>query len=72
MESTGPKRSFPPPWSIEKTEDRFIVKDANGLELARIPYWDGLGQWTYTSKHLASDEARWVTGSLLQVAGGLR
>jgi hypothetical protein len=31
MESIGPKRGFPPPWSIEKTEDRFIVKDANGL-----------------------------------------
>jgi hypothetical protein len=32
MESTGPKRSFPPPWSVEKTGDRFIVRDANGLE----------------------------------------
>jgi hypothetical protein len=67
MESTSPKRSFPPPWSVKKTEDRYIVMDSNGLELACIPYWDGLGKWTTTSKHLASDEARRIANAIARL-----
>jgi hypothetical protein len=34
---TGPtmsQRRFPPPWSVEETAPRFIVRDANGKALA--------------------------------------
>jgi hypothetical protein len=27
-------RRFPPPWSVEETDARFIVRDANGQALA--------------------------------------
>jgi hypothetical protein len=26
----APRRRFPPPWSVEETDARFIVRDANG------------------------------------------
>jgi hypothetical protein len=51
MESSAPKRRFPPPWAVVKADSSFLVKDANGIALAIINYWDGLGQWTFASKH---------------------
>ena len=32
-------RRFPPPWSFEETDARFIVRDANGQALAYV-YFD--------------------------------
>jgi hypothetical protein len=29
-------RHFPPPWSVEENDARFIVKDANGQALAYV------------------------------------
>jgi hypothetical protein len=29
-----PRRRFPPPWSVEETAPRFIVRDANKQALA--------------------------------------
>jgi hypothetical protein len=48
----GAKRSFRPSWPVEETDSSLIVKDANGITLAVINYWDGLGQWAFSSKHL--------------------
>jgi hypothetical protein len=31
------RRRFPPPWSIEERQESFIVKDANGQQLAGPP-----------------------------------
>ena len=31
-----PQRRFPPPWSIEETDARLIVRDANGQALAYV------------------------------------
>jgi hypothetical protein len=31
-----PPRRFPPPWSIEDRQESFIVKDANGQQLASV------------------------------------
>jgi hypothetical protein len=67
MESTGPKRRFPPPWPVEKTESSFIVRDANGVRLAVIDYWDGLGRWTYAGKHLSQDEARRIANAIARL-----
>jgi hypothetical protein len=33
-------RRFPPPWSIEEREESFIVKDANGQQLAYLYFED--------------------------------
>jgi hypothetical protein len=56
MESSASKRRFPPPWSVEKADSSFIVRDANSIALAAVAYWDGLGRWTFTSKHLTENE----------------
>ncbi len=32
------KRRFPPPWSTEVTPNCFIVRDANGQQLAYVYY----------------------------------
>jgi hypothetical protein len=67
MESSAPKRRFPPPWPVEKTGSSFIVRDANGIALAVINYWDGLGQWTLASKHLTEDEARRIARAIARL-----
>jgi hypothetical protein len=33
-------RRFPPPWSIEERTESFIVKDANGQQLAYLYFED--------------------------------
>jgi hypothetical protein len=33
-------RRFPPPWSIEEREESFIVKDANGQQIAYLYFED--------------------------------
>ena len=34
------RRRFPPPWSIEERQESFIVKDANGQQLAYLYFED--------------------------------
>jgi hypothetical protein len=68
--SHGVKRAqtpFPPPWPVEKTDSSFTVKDANGIPLAVVHYWDGLGQWTFASKHLTEDEARRIAHAIARL-----
>jgi hypothetical protein len=33
-----PDRRFPPPWSAEETDACFIVRDANGQQLAYVAW----------------------------------
>jgi len=33
-------RRFPPPWSIEELQESFIVKDANGQQIAYLYFED--------------------------------
>ena len=33
-------RRFPPPWSIEERQESFIVKDANGQQIAYLYFED--------------------------------
>jgi hypothetical protein len=69
IESSAPKRRFPPPWPVEKTDSSFIVRDANGITLAVVHYslWDGLGQWTFAGKHLTKDEARRIAHAIARL-----
>jgi hypothetical protein len=33
-----PARRFPPPWSVEELDARFVVRDANGQALSYVYY----------------------------------
>jgi hypothetical protein len=45
-----------PPWSIEEREESFIVKDANGQQLAYL-YFEDEPQRQMSMKRLSRDEA---------------
>jgi len=49
-------RRFPPPWSIEEHTESFIVKDANGQQIAYL-YFDDESQRRLSMKRLSRDEA---------------
>jgi hypothetical protein len=49
-------RRFPPPWSIEERQESFIVKDANGQQLAYL-YFEDEPQRQMSMKRLSRDEA---------------
>ena len=49
-------RRFPPPWSIEERQESFIVKDANGQQLAYL-YFENEPQRQMSMKRLSRDEA---------------
>jgi len=39
-----PERRFPPPWSVEVTPNCFVVRDANGQQIADVYYECGAGE----------------------------
>ena len=49
-------RRFPPPWSIEERRESFIVKDANGQQIAYL-YFEDEPQRQMSMKRLSRDEA---------------
>jgi hypothetical protein len=49
-------RRFPPPWSIEERQESFIVKDANGQQLAYL-YFEDEPQRQMSMRRLSRDEA---------------
>ena len=49
-------RRFPPPWSVEDTDTCYIVRDANGQQLAYVYYEEELGRRS-AAKLLTRDEA---------------
>ena len=55
---TAPRR-FLPPWSIEERQESFIVKDANGQQLAYL-YFEDEPQRQMSMKRLSHDEARQI------------
>ncbi len=50
-------RRFPPPWSVEKQETCFAVRDHNGQQLAYVYFEDGPDRRS-AAKLLTRDEAR--------------
>jgi hypothetical protein len=50
-------RRFPPPWSVEDIGAAFVVKDANGQQLAYVYYEEEPGRQS-AAKLLTKDEAR--------------
>lgn len=58
MESTQPKRRFPPPWRVQEELEAFSVFDANGVRIATIGYRNDVHEWKWTHGYLTADEAR--------------
>ena len=69
MKSSNPKRRFPPPWPIERTEHGYAVKDANGVTLAYVYSRDDLHacKWDDYLSHLTSDEARRIATAISRI-----
>ena len=51
------ERRFPPPWTAQVTPNRFIVRDANGQQLAYVYYEEESGRRS-AAKLLTKDESR--------------
>jgi hypothetical protein len=57
-----PQRRFQPPWTIEETDARFIVRDANGQALAYVHCEDE------AAAHLLTrDEARRIAANIAKL-----
>ena len=74
MESSSPKRRFPPPWKVEQTQHGFEVRDANGILLASSFCRDDLhtAKFDNYAKHLTSDEARRIAKAISRLPELLR
>jgi hypothetical protein len=68
MESSEPKRRFPPPWRVEQPHpDSYEVRDANGFRLALVLFRDDLQKWSFGHSHLTSDEARRIANAIARL-----
>jgi hypothetical protein len=63
-----PQRHFPPPWSAEVTPNCFIVRDANGQQLAYVYYESEPGRRS-AAKLLSMDEARRIAANVAKLPG---
>ena len=61
------RRRFLPPWSIEERQESFIVKDANGQQLAYL-YFEDEPQRQMSMKRLSRDEAFLLAVNIRQAA----
>ena len=60
-------RRFPPPWTVEKIPGGFVVKDANGQQLAHV-YADN----RKIVNTLTEDEARRIASNIARLPYLLR
>jgi hypothetical protein len=57
-----PERRFPPPWSAEVQPNYYVVRDANGQQIAYLYYSNDPDRRT-AAKLLTKDEARRIAAS---------
>jgi hypothetical protein len=61
---------FPPPWSTEVTPNCFIVRDADGQQLAYVYYESEPGRRS-AAKLLSKDEARRIAANIAKLPGAI-
>jgi hypothetical protein len=61
-----PPRRFPPPWRADKTPHGYVVRDANGQELAYLYSRDNAAE-ARQAKVLTSDEARRIAANIARL-----
>src|SRR5262245_37801451 len=61
-----PARRFPPPWSVDVTPNCFIVRDANGQQIAYVYYECEPGRQS-AAKLLSKDEARRIASNIAKL-----
>lgn len=67
MESSDPKRRFPPPWRIEEGPESLVVIDANGMQLATVRYRNDVRKFSWTHGYLTADEARRIAKAITRL-----
>jgi hypothetical protein len=60
------ERRFPPPWTAELTPNCFIVRDADGQQLAFVYYESEPGRQS-AAKLLSKDEARRIAANIAKL-----
>jgi hypothetical protein len=69
MESSGPLRRFPPPWTVHSDSGGpFVVSDAKGVPLAYVHCRDDLQGVRFAHNHLTSDEARRIANGIARLS----
>jgi hypothetical protein len=66
VSSSRDTRRFPPPWTAELQPNCFIVRDADGQQLAYVYYESEPGRRS-AAKLLSKDEARRIAANLARL-----
>jgi hypothetical protein len=59
-------RRFPPPWSVELQPNYYVVRDANGQQIAYVYYSNEPDRRT-AAKLLTKDEARRIAANIAKL-----
>jgi hypothetical protein len=62
-----PRCFTPPPWTVEETQARFVVKDHHGQKLAYVYFEDESGRQA-AANQLTRDEARRIAAKCGEAA----
>jgi len=66
-----PARRFPPPWTAEVQPNYYVVRDADGQQLAYV-YYSNDPERRSAAKLLTKDEARRIAANIAKLPGLLQ